>query len=103
MAKNAAICGKDRTASRQVRQISFREQALPWRHHRRRSIRDYYWCVHDVAHTHHFLSPRSVSVQRYDLGDDVCAARPGRRGPDRVNHGARLLRTAPGETPDYEI
>src|ERR1022692_1980251 len=103
MAKNATVRGEDRAASRQVRQISFGEQALPWRHHRRRSIRDYYWCVHDVACTHHFLSPQSVSVQRYDLGDDVCAARPGGRRTDRVDHGACLLRTPSGEARDHEI
>jgi hypothetical protein len=57
------IAGTVLTASRQVRQISFREQALPWRHHRRRPIRNYYRCVHDVARAHHFLSPQSVSVQ----------------------------------------
>ena len=29
-----------------------------------------------------FLPPQSVSVQRHDLGHDVCAARPGGRGTD---------------------
>ena len=39
-----------------------------------------------------FLPAQSVSVQRHDVGPDVCAARTGRRRTDRAGHGARLLR-----------
>src|SRR5271169_2478291 len=103
MAKNGAGCWEARATTGQIRQISFGEQALPRRHHRGWSLRDHNWCVHDVPRAHRLLSPRSVSVQRHDLGHDVRAARAGRRRTDRVDHGARLVRTPPGETADHEI
>src|ERR1022692_1460491 len=103
MAKNIAVCGEGRATTRQIRQVSFGEQALPRGHHCRRSVCDHNGCVHDVPCAHHLLSPQSVSVQRHDLGHDVCAARAGGRRTDRVDHGAHLLWAPSGEPPNHEI
>ena len=48
-----------------------------------------------VQHWH--LYPQPVFVWRYDMGDDVCAARAGGRGADCANHGSCLLWRAAGE------
>jgi cytochrome b subunit of formate dehydrogenase len=50
-----------------------------------------------------FFFPQSLSVQRHDLGNDVCAARTGRGRIVHVDHGARLLRNSAGEAPDHAI
>ena len=59
--------------------------------------------VHDEARAHSVLHPESVSVQRHDLGADVRAARPGRRGADRADHGAHLLCATPREVRHYQV
>src|ERR1039457_511592 len=103
MAKNIAFCGKGRAATGQIRQVSLGEQALPRRHPCRRSVCDRNGCVHDVSCAHHLLSPQSISVQRHDLGHDVCAARAGWRRTDRVDHGPHLLWAPSGKASNHEI
>jgi hypothetical protein len=68
-----------------------------------RSVRDLYRRFHDVSRAHHFLSPQSLSFQRYDVGPDVCPARPGGRGTDCARHDACLLGTSAGEARHHEI
>ena len=50
-----------------------------------------------------FFPRNPYLFQRHDLGDDVRAARAGRRRIDRINHDARLLRAPAGEARDHEI
>ena len=97
------FAGKPEPPPDRVRQISFGEQALPRCHHRRRSLCDHNRRVPDVSCAHRLLSPQSISLQRHDLGHDVCAARSGGCRTDRIDHGPCLLRTASGETPHHEV
>ncbi len=50
-----------------------------------------------------FFPSESVSIQRHDLGPDVCAPRIGGRWIDCARHDARLYGSPPGETRDHEV
>src|SRR5271154_7043708 len=76
--KSAAIHGPPCAAAAEIREISVGEQAVPWRDYRDWVVGDWHRRVHDVPGPHDFLPAQPVSVQRYDVGTDVCAPRTGR-------------------------
>src|ERR1700733_1568951 len=66
-------------------------------------MRDWHRWVYDVPRAHDFLSSQPIPVQRYDLGNDLRAARSGGCRTDRIDHGAYLFWSSAGEAPDHEV
>jgi len=90
--KSAQVYGPAGAGTAEVREVPLREQTLPRRDHRDGFGRHRNRRVHAVPSTYGLVSSQSLSIQRYDLGPDVCASWTGRRRTDRAGHGARLLR-----------
>src|ERR1700677_3684814 len=97
MEKGSPVFRNARAAAAKVCEVSPGEQALPQRHYLVRPIGNSYWRFHDVSCAYNLFPSKSVSIQRHDLGPDVCAARIGRRRADCARDDARLLRAPAGE------
>src|SRR5262249_18716025 len=99
----SAFYGKINGSAPKVREISIREQALSRRRHALRPGGDYHGRVHDVSSAHRLFPAQSLSLQRYDMGHDVCVARAGRSWAHHADHRSRVLRHQAGEVADHGV
>ena len=77
MNRTRRFFGKDAPLPRQICEVSAGEQAVSRRGDAGRAGGDRYRLVHDEARADGNLHAESISLQRYDMGPDVRAARAG--------------------------
>jgi len=101
-AKNRTLrfFGKD---AEQVCEVSAGEQAVSCGDSAVGTGGDRHGLVYDEARGDGDLRAEPVSVQRYDLGPDVCAARTDRRRADCAGDDACVHGNPAGEAADYQV